>query len=208
MTMEKFTEHTGIGAPLRISDVDTDQIFPARFCSGVTKDGLGDALFGDWRSDPGFLLNQPAYRDATVLVAGENFGTGSSREWAVWTLQDYGFRAILSPRFGDIFRGNSLKTGLLTVELPRDVIAKVWDSLEARPDQPITVDLVRLQVRVGDACYPFTLDEHTRWRLLNGYDDIGLTLAHVAEIDAYEAGRRRRTLPTARHIEPKVPHHA
>jgi 3-isopropylmalate/(R)-2-methylmalate dehydratase small subunit len=207
MTMAKFTEHTGIGAPLRISDVDTDQIFPARFCSGVTKDGLGDAVLADWRSDPDFVLSQPAYRDATVLVAGENFGTGSSREWAVWALQDYGFRVILSSRFGDIFRGNSLKNGLLTVELPPEAISQIWDSLDSRPDRPITTDLEKMHVRVGHASYPFTLDEHTRWRLLNGYDDIGLTLAHIAEIGAYEAGRRR-SLPTARHIEPKVPHHA
>lgn len=198
--MESFTQHTGIGAPLRISDVDTDQIIPARFCASVTKDGLADALFADWRSDPNFVLNHPAYRDATVLVAAEDFGTGSSREWAVWALQDYGFRVVIAPRFGDIFRGNAFKNGLLAVEVSRDDIDRIWKDLENHPEVPVTVDLVHLQIRAGETVYRFHLDEHTRWRLLNGYDDIGLTLVHTADIDTYER-RRRATLPTARRID-------
>ncbi|ANZ28421.1 3-isopropylmalate dehydratase small subunit [Rhodococcus sp. WB1] len=204
--MDTFTEHTGTGAPLRISDVDTDQIIPARFCAGVTTDGLADALFADWRSNPDFVLEQPAYRDATVLVAGEDFGTGSSREWAVWALQGYGFRVVIAPRFGDIFRGNALKNGLLTVEVPQDVVDRIWKDLENHPEVPVTVDLVRLQISVGDTVYRFHLDEHTRGRLLHGYDDIGLTLVHAADIDAYEC-RRRPTLPTARRIDRQEARH-
>ena len=197
--MKSFTEHTGIAAPLRVSDVDTDQIIPARFCTGVTKEGYEDALLHDWRLDPEFVLNQPDYRNATILVAGENFGVGSSREMAVWALQNYGFTAVLAPRFGDIFRGNSLKNGLLTVTLEQPVIDELWELIEARPDQPVTVDLVRREVRISGAIYQFELDDNARWRLLNGYDDISLTLRDVEDIDAYET-TRRRTLPTSRRV--------
>ena len=198
--MDSFTEHTGIAAPLRRSDVDTDQIYPVGFFTGDFDNGHADALFGEWRADQSdFVLNQPEYRDATVLVAGTDFGTGSSREWAVWALRDYGFRAIIAPRFGDIFRDNSLKNGLLTVQLPADVVEQIWDSIEARSGTAVTVDLVQLQVRVGEVIYPFELNENVRWRLLNGYDDISLTLAQVADIDIYES-TRRRTLPIARRI--------
>ncbi|RZI91462.1 MAG: 3-isopropylmalate dehydratase small subunit [Microbacterium sp.] len=197
--MDAFTEHTGIAAPLRISDVDTDQIIPARFCVGVTKEGYADALLHDWRLDPDFVLNQPDYRDASILVAGENFGVGSSREMAVWALQNYGFKVVLAPRFGDIFRGNSLKNGLLTVTLEQPVIDELWELIEARPDQPVTVDLVRREVRISGAIYQFELDDNARWRLLHGYDDISLTLRDVEDIDAYET-TRRRTLPTARRV--------
>ncbi|GAF49349.1 MULTISPECIES: 3-isopropylmalate dehydratase small subunit [Rhodococcus] len=197
--MNRFTEHTGIAAPLRISDVDTDQIIPARFCVGVTKEGYEDALLHDWRLDPGFVLNQPDYRNATILVAGANFGVGSSREMAVWALQNYGFTAVLAPRFGDIFRGNSLKNGLLTIALDQRVIDELWDTIEARPEVPITVDLVRREVRAAGATYTFDLDDNARWRLLNGYDDISLTLRDVEDIDVYET-TRRRTLPTSRRV--------
>ncbi|RYF49285.1 MAG: 3-isopropylmalate dehydratase small subunit [Comamonadaceae bacterium] len=193
--MKSFTKHSGIAAPLRISDVDTDQIIPARFCTGVTKQGYEDALLHDWRLDPEFVLNQPAYRNATILVAGENFGVGSSREMAVWALQNFGFKAVLAPRFGDIFRGNSLKNGLLTVTLAQSVIDELWDTIEARPGVPITVDLVRREVRASGATHPFDLDDNARWRLLHGYDDISLTLRDVEDIDTYET-TRRATLPT------------
>lgn len=198
--MDTFTEHTGIAAPLRRSDVDTDQIFPVGFFTADFESGHADALFGEWRADqPDFVLNQPEYRDATVLVAGTDFGTGSSREWAVWALRDYGFRAVIAPRFGDIFRENSLKNGVLTVQLAADAVEHIWDSIEARPGMAVTVDLVQLQVRVGEAIYPFELNQNARWRLLNGYDDISLTLAHITDIDRYES-TRRRTLPTTRRI--------
>ncbi|MGW4479971.1 3-isopropylmalate dehydratase small subunit [Rhodococcus triatomae] len=204
--MDAFTEHTGVAAPLRISDIDTDQIIPARFCVGVTKDGYADALLHDWRAKPDFVLNRPEYRDATVLVAGENFGVGSSREMAVWALQNYGFKAILAPRFGDIFRGNSLKNGLLTVTLEQTVIEEIWTRLEAQPAPSVTVDLVHKQVRVGDATYPFEFDDNARWRLLNGYDDIGLTLLDVEVIDRYEAARRRSLPTTLRRVPAEVGH--
>ncbi|AEF42318.1 3-isopropylmalate dehydratase small subunit [Hoyosella subflava] len=194
--MEKFISHTGIGAPLRVTDVDTDQIFPARFCEGTGKDGLGDALFADWRANPDFVLSRPEYRGASVIVAGEDFGTGSSREWAVWALQGYGIRVIIAPRFGDIFRGNSLQNGLLTIEQPQHVIDQIWRSLETHPHEEITVDLAQLEIRVDGATYEFVLDGHTRWRLLNGLDDIVLTLEHVDLINSYES-HRRSTLPTA-----------
>ncbi|QDQ89547.1 3-isopropylmalate dehydratase small subunit [Rhodococcus sp. WB9] len=197
--MERFTEHTGIAAPLRISDVDTDQIIPARFCTGVTKEGYEDALLHDWRLDPKFVLNRPDYRDVSILVAGKNFGVGSSREMAVWALQNFGFKAVLAPRFGDIFRGNSLKNGLLTVTLAQSVIDELWDTIDRRPEIPITVDLVRREVRANGATYPFDLDDNARWRLLGGYDDISLTLRDAEDIDTYEAARRR-TLPTSRRV--------
>ena len=197
--MDRFAEHAGIAVPLRVSDVDTDQIIPARFCVGVTKEGYEDALLHDWRLDPEFVLNQPDYRNATILVAGENFGVGSSREMAVWALQNYGFTAVLAPRFGDIFRGNALKNGLLTVTLEQSVIDELWNTIERRPDLPITVDLVRREVRASGVTYPFELDDNARWRLLNGYDDISLTLRDVEDIDTFEAARRR-TLPTSHRV--------
>lgn len=197
--MEAFTEHTGTGLPLRISDVDTDQIIPARFCVGVTKEGYGDALLHDWRTQPDFVLNRPEHRDATVLIAGENFGVGSSREMAVWALQNYGFKVVLAPRFGDIFRGNSLKNGLLTITLEQHQIDLLWKAVETAPGDPITVDLLRRQVRCDGQTYEFELDDNARWRLLKGYDDISLTLQNADDIDTYEA-TRRRSLPTTQRI--------
>lgn len=197
--MKPFTEHTGIGLPLRISDVDTDQIIPARFCVGVTKEGYEDALMHDWRAQPDFVLNRPEHQGATVLIAGENFGVGSSREMAVWALQNYGFRVVLAPRFGDIFRGNSLKNGLLTITLDQQVIDLLWKSVETSPSDPITVDLIKRQVRCEGRTHAFHLDDNARMRLLNGHDDISLTLRNVGDIDNYEA-TRRRTLPTTRRV--------
>jgi 3-isopropylmalate/(R)-2-methylmalate dehydratase small subunit len=194
--MEKFTVHTGRMVPLRRSDVDTDQIIPAVWLKQVSRTGFGNGLFAAWRSkDPGFVLNRPEYEGASVLVAGPDFGTGSSREHAVWALQDYGFRVVVSPRFGDIFRGNSLKAGLLTVVLPDAVVAQLWDRAENDPTAQITVDLDSREIRYDGTAVGFELDDFTRWRLLNGLDDIGLTLTHTDEIDAYEA-RRPAFLPT------------
>jgi 3-isopropylmalate/(R)-2-methylmalate dehydratase small subunit len=194
--MEKFTVHTGRAVPLRRSDVDTDQIIPAVWLKQVSRTGFGAGLFSAWRSkDPDFVLNRPEYNGATVLVAGPDFGTGSSREHAVWALQDFGFTVVLSPRFGDIFRGNSLKSGLLTVLVPEDVVERLWARSEADPAAEVTVDLQTREVRFDDAVVPFELDDFTRWRLLNGLDDIGLTLTHTDDVDAYEA-RRPSFLPT------------
>jgi 3-isopropylmalate/(R)-2-methylmalate dehydratase small subunit len=188
--MQKFTVHTGRMVPLRRSDVDTDQIIPAVWLKQVSRTGFGEGLFSAWRStDPGFVLNREEYAGATVLVAGPDFGTGSSREHAVWALQDYGFAVVLSPRFGDIFRGNSLKAGLLTVLLPEEVIEDLWARAEQDPAAEVTVDLERREVRYDGTTVPFELDDFTRWRLLNGLDDIGLTLTHTEDIDAYEATR-------------------
>lgn len=193
--MQAFTTHTGIAAPLRISDVDTDQIIPARYCASVSKEGLADALFADWRSaDADFVLNHAPYTEATVLVAGENFGSGSSREWAVWALQNYGFRAVIAPSYGDIFRGNALKNGLLVVELPTGEVAHIWKMIDDQPDVELTVDLVHRLVTIAGADYPFQLDDNTCWRLINGLDDIALTLEHQDDVAAYES-RRRATLP-------------
>jgi 3-isopropylmalate/(R)-2-methylmalate dehydratase small subunit len=194
--VEKFTVHTGRAVPLRRSDVDTDQIIPAVWLKQVSRTGFGAGLFSAWRSkDPGFVLNRPEYEGASVLVAGPDFGTGSSREHAVWALQDHGFRVVLSPRFGDIFRGNSLKSGLLTVIVPEDVVEQLWDRTEQDPTAEVTVDLERREVRYDGTAVGFELDDFTRWRLLNGLDDIGLTLTHTDDVDAYE-GRRPRFLPT------------
>ncbi|HEV7657757.1 MAG TPA: 3-isopropylmalate dehydratase small subunit [Mycobacteriales bacterium] len=188
--MEKFTVHTGRVVPLRRSDVDTDQIIPAVWLKQVSRTGFGAGLFSAWRSkDPGFVLNRDEYAGATVLVAGPDFGTGSSREHAVWALQDHGFKVVLSPRFGDIFRGNSLKAGLLTVLLPEDVVEELWARAEKDPASEVTVDLQSREVRYDGTAVPFELDDFTRWRLLNGLDDIGLTLTHTADVDAYEATR-------------------
>jgi 3-isopropylmalate/(R)-2-methylmalate dehydratase small subunit len=197
--MEKFTTHTGRGLPLRRSNVDTDQIIPAVYLKRVTRTGFEDGLFAAWRADPDFVLNQPQYAGADVLVAGPDFGTGSSREHAVWALQNYGFKAVISPRFADIFRGNSLKGGLLTVLINEADVEALWAAIEADPQTQITVDLVARQVRYGDVVLPFEIDDYTRWRLMEGLDDIGLTLRHVDDVDEFESHRpswKPRTVPT------------
>jgi 3-isopropylmalate/(R)-2-methylmalate dehydratase small subunit len=191
--MEKFSIHTGVGAPLRRSNVDTDQIIPAEYLKRVTRTGFEDGLFAGWRKDPSFVLNQPAYAQATVLVAGPDFGTGSSREHAVWALQNYGFAVVISPRFGDIFRGNSGKAGLLAAQVDEKTVLALWELLEAQPGATITVDLEARTVVAGDGPDrvedSFDIDDYTRWRLLEGLDDIGLTLSHEDAISAYEATR-------------------
>jgi 3-isopropylmalate/(R)-2-methylmalate dehydratase small subunit len=184
--MEKFTVHNGIGVPLRRSNVDTDQIIPAVYLKRVTRTGFEDGLFAAWRSDETFVLNQPAFRPGSVLVAGPDFGTGSSREHAVWALKDYGFRAVLSSRFADIFRGNSGKQGLLTGQLAQDDIELIWKVLENAPGTEVTVDLAAREVRCADIVAPMQVDDYTRWRLMEGLDDIGLTLRHVEAIDEFE----------------------
>ena len=204
--MEKFTTHTGVGVPLRRSNVDTDQIIPAVYLKRVTRTGFEDALFSAWRTDPEFVLNQQAYAQGSVLVAGPDFGTGSSREHAVWALKDYGFRVVLASRFADIFRGNSGKQGLVAGLVAQEDIELLWKVLEAQPGTEITVDLVDRTVTADDVVVPFQIDDYTRWRLMEGLDDIGLTLQHADEIAAFEAGReawRPKTLP-ARHW-PTVP---
>ncbi|MDF3302566.1 3-isopropylmalate dehydratase small subunit [Streptomyces tropicalis] len=196
--MEAFTTHTGRAVPLRRSNVDTDQIIPAHWLKKVTRDGFEDGLFEAWRKDPGFVLNRPERQGATVLVAGPDFGTGSSREHAVWALQNYGFKAVISSRFADIFRGNSLKNGLLTVVLDQQTVDALWQLTEADPGTEVTVDLQAREVRAGEITAPFELDENARWRLLNGLDDISLTLRNEDDITAYEAQRpsfKPRTLP-------------
>ncbi|SDD31918.1 3-isopropylmalate dehydratase small subunit [Glycomyces harbinensis] len=198
--MDKFTTHTGTAAPLRRSNVDTDQIIPAVYLKRVTKTGFEDGLFAEWREDEKFLLNQPEYRDATILVTGTEFGTGSSREHAVWALKDYGFKAVIAPRFGDIFRGNSLKNGLLTVELPEAAVEELWLLAELHPDAEITVDLAACEVRAGDRTWGFEFDEFLRWRMMEGLDDVALTLRDEDKIAAFESNRdawRPKTLPAA-----------
>jgi 3-isopropylmalate/(R)-2-methylmalate dehydratase small subunit len=187
--MDKFTVHTGTAVPLRRSNVDTDQIIPAEYLKRVTRTGFADGLFNAWRGDPAFVLNQAVYDGATILVAGPEFGTGSSREHAVWALRDWGFRAVIAPRFGDIFHGNALKDGMLPVELQRSAVEELWDAVEADPKLPVTVDLVERQVRAGQAIWTFAMDEFSRWRLLEGLDDIGLTQRHDTAIEAYEQAR-------------------
>ncbi|WP_298328843.1 3-isopropylmalate dehydratase small subunit [Haloactinopolyspora sp.] len=187
--MEKFSRHTGIGVPLRYSNVDTDQIIPAVYLKRVTRTGFEDALFAAWRGDESFVLNQPAYRSGSVLVAGPDFGTGSSREHAVWALKDYGFKAVLSSRFADIFRGNSGKQGLLTGELAQDDIEQIWKVLENEPGTEVTVDLEHREVRCADIVAPMGIDDYTRWRLMEGLDDIGLTMRHVDAIADFETAR-------------------
>ena len=187
--MEKFTVHTGVGVPLRRSNVDTDQIIPAEYLKRVTRSGFEDGLFAAWRGDETFVLNHPAFRNGSVLVAGPDFGTGSSREHAVWALKDYGFRAVLSSRFADIFRGNSGKQGLLTGELAQDHIELILKVLENEPGTEVTVDLQAREVRCVDILAPMQVDDYTRWRLIEGLDDIGLTLRRVDEIAAYESRR-------------------
>ncbi|MER7659606.1 3-isopropylmalate dehydratase small subunit [Streptomyces albidoflavus] len=196
--MEAFTTHTGRAVPLRRSNVDTDQIIPAHWLKKVTRDGFEDGLFEAWRKDPEFVLNKPERAGATVLVAGPDFGTGSSREHAVWALQNYGFKAVISSRFADIFRGNSLKNGLLTVLLDQEVVDALWELAESDPTAEITVDLQDREVRAAGVIAPFELDENSRWRLLNGLDDISITLREEEAIAAYESGRpafKPRTLP-------------
>lgn len=187
--MEAFTVHTGTAVPLRRSNVDTDQIIPAEYLKRITRHGFEDGLFAQWRKDPEFVLNLSQHQGATVLVAGPDFGTGSSREHAVWALQDFGFRVVLSSRFADIFRGNSGKGGLLTAQIPQDAVEQLWTLIEADPAQPITVDLVERVVTCGDFRVAFEVDDYVRWRLLEGLDDIGITLQYGADIDAYEASR-------------------
>jgi 3-isopropylmalate/(R)-2-methylmalate dehydratase small subunit len=187
--MDKFTTHTGRAVPLRRSNVDTDQIIPAEYLKRVSRSGFDDALFKAWREDPSFVLNDSRYDGATILIAGPDFGTGSSREHAVWALQDYGFRAVISSRFADIFRGNSLKGGLLPVQLDADVVTSLQDLVEAQPTTEVVVDLVERNVRAGDIVAPFDLDDYTRWRLMEGLDDIGLTLRHVDDIGEFESRR-------------------
>ena len=187
--MESFTIHTGTALPLRRSNVDTDQIIPAEYLKRVTKTGFADGLFNAWRADPAFVLNNPAYAGASILVAGPEFGTGSSREHAVWALRDGGFKAVISPRFGDIFRGNALKDGLLPVELDAAAVETLWEAAESDPATPVTVDLEAREVRAGDRVWAFPLDDFSRWRLLEGHDDISLTLRHESLIGAYEQGR-------------------
>jgi 3-isopropylmalate/(R)-2-methylmalate dehydratase small subunit len=187
--MEAFTTHTGRVVPLRRSNADTDQIIPAHWLKKVTRNGFEDGLFEAWRKDPAFILNQPERAGATVLIAGPDFGTGSSREHAVWALQNYGFKAVISSRFADIFRGNSLKNGLLTVILPQETVEQLWKITEGDPAAEITVDLVAREVRAEGITAPFELDDNARWRLLEGLDDISLTLGYEADIAAYEAKR-------------------
>jgi 3-isopropylmalate/(R)-2-methylmalate dehydratase small subunit len=187
--MEAFTTHTGRAVPLRRSNADTDQIIPAHWLKKVTRNGFEDGLFEAWRKDPQFVLNQPERKGATVLVAGPDFGIGSSREHAVWALQNYGFKTVISSRFADIFRGNSLKNGLLTVILPQETVERLWNLTEADPTAEITVDLVAREVCAEGFTAAFELDDNARWRLLEGLDDISLTLADEASISTYEAGR-------------------
>ncbi|MCL2803701.1 MAG: 3-isopropylmalate dehydratase small subunit [Micrococcales bacterium] len=204
--MEKFVSHTGVGLPLRRSNVDTDQIIPAVYLKRITKTGYDDALFAAWRSDPDFVLNAPPYRAASVLVAGPDFGTGSSREHAVWALRDYGFRCVISSRFADIFRGNAGKSGLVAAQASQDVVEQLFKLLEAQPGLEITVDLDSRQLRCGELVAGFDLDDYTRWRLMEGLDDIGLTLRQDEAITAYEASRAAwlpTTLP-AKH-SPAIP---
>jgi 3-isopropylmalate/(R)-2-methylmalate dehydratase small subunit len=188
--MDAFTTHTGTAAPLRRTNVDTDQIIPAEYLKRITRSGFEDGLFVAWRTnEPDFVLNRPEYASASVLVAGPDFGTGSSREHAVWALMDGGFRAVISSRFADIFRNNSTKSGLLTVLLPQPDIEALWAAIEADPTTEVTVDLQAKQVRYGHTTVPFEIDDYTRWRLLEGLDDVGLTERHLGDIETYESGR-------------------
>ena len=196
--MEKFISHTGRGIPLRRSNVDTDQIIPAVYLKRVTRSGFEDGLFAAWRNDPEFVLNQPQYSSATILVAGVDFGTGSSREHAVWALQNYGFKVVISSRFADIFRGNSLKGGLLTVILTQNDIEELWSAIESNPAMNITVDLQSKTVAYDGRVISFDLDDYTRWRLMEGLDDIGLTMRNLGDVEKFEEKRAKfkpKTLP-------------
>ena len=185
--MEKFTRHVGTGLPLRRSNVDTDQIIPAVYLKRVTRTGFEDGLFGAWRNDPEFVLNRPEHQGVSVLVAGPDFGTGSSREHAVWALMDYGFKVVISSRFADIFRGNSGKAGLLAAQVTQDVVEQLWKLIEADPTTEIVVDLEQRTVQADALTAPFQIDDYTRWRLLEGLDDIGITLSHEDAIEAFES---------------------
>jgi len=187
--VEAFIRHTGTAAPLRRSNVDTDQIIPAEYLKRITRDGFEDGLFSAWRKDPDFVLNQPQYQGVSVLIAGPDFGTGSSREHAVWALQNYGFKAVLSSRFADIFRGNSGKGGLLTAQLPQDVVEQLWEMVEADPTTEVTVDLEARTVSAGDLVAEFEVDDYVRWRLMEGLDDIGITLQTADLITEFEESR-------------------
>ncbi|MEY3737101.1 MAG: hypothetical protein RLZZ251_817 [Actinomycetota bacterium] len=196
--MEKFVSHTGTGVPLRRSNVDTDQIIPAVYLKRVTRSGFEDGLFAAWRADKDFVLNNENYRSGTILVAGPDFGTGSSREHAVWALQNYGFKVVISSRFADIFRGNSLKGGLLTVIIPQERVEELWQAIEASPKTSITVDLENREIRYNNSVVAFDLDDYTRWRLMEGLDDIGLTLRHIKDVEVFEKSRANfqpKTLP-------------
>ncbi|WP_350349622.1 3-isopropylmalate dehydratase small subunit [Agromyces sp. G08B096] len=199
--MEKITTVTGVAAPLRRSNVDTDQIIPAVFLKRVTKTGFDDALFHGWRQDPEFVLNDPAYAGAQVLIAGPDFGTGSSREHAVWALRDYGFKVVVSSRFGDIFRGNAGKQGLVAAQVAYEDVERLWEVVEAEPGIAVTVDLVERTVSAGSLTVAFEIDDYTRWRLLEGLDDIGLTLRDedaIAEFETHREAWRPKTLPVRR----------
>lgn len=193
--MQAFTTHTGTAAPLRRSNVDTDQIVPAVYLKRVTRTGFADGCFAAWRNDPEFVLNRPEYAGVSVLIAGPDFGTGSSREHAVWALQDFGFRVVVSSRFADIFRGNAGKAGLLAAEVTQEDVERLWAAVEADPAASCTVDLTARTITVGDITADFRIDDYTRWRLLEGLDDIALTLRHADLVDAFEA-RRPSFLPT------------
>jgi 3-isopropylmalate/(R)-2-methylmalate dehydratase small subunit len=196
--MEAFRTHTGIGVPLRRSNVDTDQIIPAVYLKRVTRTGFEDGLFAAWRNDPSFVLNLPPFDKGSVLVAGPDFGTGSSREHAVWALMDFGFRVVISSRFADIFRGNSGKAGLLAAEVAQDDVELLWKLIEQQPGLEITVNLQDRSILAGTVMLPFTIDDYTAWRLLEGLDDIGLTLRKQDEITEFEQRRpswKPRTLP-------------
>ena len=196
--MEKFIAHTGTAVPLRRSNVDTNQIIPAVYLKRVTRSGFEDGLFAAWRADKDFVLNQPQYSGATILVAGVDFGTGSSREHAVWALQNYGFKVIISSRFADIFRGNSLKGGLLTVILPQEEVERIWSAVEANPQCAITVDLESRSVSYENQRISFEIDDYTRWRLMEGLDDIGLTMRNIVDVEGFESKRanfKPKTLP-------------
>jgi 3-isopropylmalate/(R)-2-methylmalate dehydratase small subunit len=187
--MEKFLVHTGTAVPLRRSNVDTDQIIPAEYLKRITRHGFEDGLFSAWRKDPAFVLNQPEYAGATVLVAGPDFGTGSSREHAVWALQDYGFAVVISSRFADIFRGNSGKGGLLTAQVSQTVVEDLWSAIESDPALAVTVDLEHRTITAGDLVAEFDVDDYVRWRLMEGLDDIGITMTSAAQIDEFERNR-------------------
>lgn len=196
--MDKFSKHTGIAVPLRRSNVDTDQIIPAVYLKRVTRSGFEDGLFAAWRNDPDFVLNKNEYKNGTILVAGVDFGTGSSREHAVWALQNYGFKVVISSRFADIFRGNSAKGGLLTVILPQSEVEKLWETIEKDASTQVTVDLETRTVSYAGNTVSFEIDDYTRWRLMEGLDDIGLTMQHVDEISKFEEKRpsfKPKTLP-------------
>lgn len=197
--MEPIIKHTGIGVPLRVSNVDTDQIIPAVYLKRVTKTGFDDALFVNWRKNPEFVLNQEPYKNGSVLVAGPDFGTGSSREHAVWALKDYGFRVVISSRFADIFRGNSGKQGLVAAQVAQDDVELIWKALEREPGTEITVDLENKTVTVGALVVPFQIDDYVRWRLMEGLDDIGLTLQNIETIKDYEA-RRPAWMPRTQEV--------